>query len=198
MKNQIKHNLTNILRETDRLIRHLDQDEYCILCDFESLHKQFSDIQSVTASYYLQQYLSPFTENYAALSLAAHRLSERKHGGLMVMEREQPVHPFIQKGVVLGASLTSSLLESIFYPGNPLHDGAVVVKGNKIVSAANVLPLTTSVSVQNKLGTRHRAALGISEQSDALVLVVSEETGRISFALEGTLYPIHSTNNKLF
>lgn len=82
------------------------------------------------------------------------------------------------------------MLEAIFYPGNPLHDGAAIVHGNHIVSAANVLPLTNKVIIGKKLGTRHRAALGLSEQSDALVLVVSEETGRVSFALDGKLYPI--------
>ncbi|MFP3670953.1 diadenylate cyclase, partial [Priestia sp. SIMBA_032] len=80
------------------------------------------------------------------------------------------------------------LLESIFYPGNPLHDGAVLVKNNHIVSAANILPLTKSTEVDPELGTRHRAAIGLSEKSDALILVVSEETGRTSFALNGILY----------
>lgn len=77
-----------------------------------------------------------------------------------------------------------------FYPGNPLHDGAVLVKNNHIVSAANILPLTRSTEVDPELGTRHRAAIGLSEKSDALILVVSEETGRTSFALNGTLYTI--------
>ena len=89
--------------------------------------------------------------------------------------------------------MSPSLLESIFYPGNPLHDGAVLVRENQIVSAANVLPLTKTVISGKKLGTRHRAAIGLSEQSDALVLVVSEETGKISFAFGGKLYPVNTT-----
>ncbi|HWO95201.1 MAG TPA: sporulation-specific diadenylate cyclase CdaS [Bacillus sp. (in: firmicutes)] len=197
MKNQMKQNLTNILLETNKLIHGLDCDQYCILCDFEALQKQFNEIQAITASYYLQQYLSPFTQNHMTLSLAAHHLSERRHGALIVIERNQPVGNLIQKGVPIGATLTSTLLESIFYPGTPLHDGAVLIKGNEIISAANVLPLASDIVVQNKIGTRHRAAIGMSQQSDALVLVVSEETGRISFSMDGILYPIHSTNNPL-
>ena len=82
------------------------------------------------------------------------------------------------------------MLESIFYPGNPLHDGAVLVKQNIIKSAANVLPLTNLFVGDQKLGSRHRAAIGLSEKSDAMVIVISEETGKVSFALKGELYPI--------
>ena len=105
------------------------------------------------------------------------------------MERSEPLDLIIQKGTYIGATLSPALLESIFYPGNPLHDGAVLIRENQVVSAANVLPLTKTVISGKKLGTRHRAAIGLSEQSDALVLVVSEETGKISFAFNGKLYP---------
>jgi diadenylate cyclase len=107
-----------------------------------------------------------------------------------VIEREDSLETLIRPGIPMGAELTHSLLESIFYPGNPLHDGAVLVRLNKIVSAANVLPLSDIYTGDKKLGTRHRAALGLSERSDALVLVVSEETGRVSFAKGGKMYPI--------
>jgi diadenylate cyclase len=117
-------------------------------------------------------------------------MSRMKHGGLIVIEREDSLETLIRPGIPMGAELTHSLLESIFYPGNPLHDGAVLVRLNKIVSAANVLPLSDIYTGDKKLGTRHRAALGLSERSDALVLVVSEETGRVSFAKGGNMYPI--------
>jgi diadenylate cyclase len=117
-------------------------------------------------------------------------MSRMKHGGLIVIEREDSLETLIRPGIPMSAELTHSLLESIFYPGNPLHDGAVLVRLNKIVSAANVLPLSDIYTGDKKLGTRHRAALGLSERSDALVLVVSEETGRVSFAKGGKMYPI--------
>lgn len=129
------------------------------------------------------------------ISHSAQHLSKKKHGALIVIERSNEVDDYIQKGVPLGAFLTPSLLESIFYPGNPLHDGAVLVKGNTINSAANVLPLTSQMIHGKKLGTRHRAALGLSEKTDALVLVVSEETGKVSFALDGILYPISNSTD---
>jgi len=117
-------------------------------------------------------------------------MSMRRHGGLIVIEREDSLKSLIQPGVHIGAELTHSLLETIFFPGNPLHDGAVLVNQNLIESAANVLPLSERYTGEKKLGTRHRAALGLSEVSDALIMVVSEETGRISFAFKGNLYPI--------
>jgi diadenylate cyclase len=109
-----------------------------------------------------------------------------------VVERSDSLDPFIQKGTPAKAILTPSLLETIFYPGNTLHDGAVLIRANEIISAANILPLTSAVIREKKMGTRHRAALGLTEQTDALVLVVSEETGNVSFALNGKLYPINT------
>jgi uncharacterized protein (TIGR00159 family) len=119
-------------------------------------------------------------------------MSQRRHGGLIVIQRNDSLDDLIQTGISIQAELTHSLLESIFFPGNPLHDGAVMVNGNQIVSAANILPLTNRIFGDKKLGTRHRSALGLSERSDALVLIVSEETGQVSFACEGNLYPINT------
>src|SRR5699024_9920588 len=104
--------------------------------------------------------------------------------------RKESLDPWVQRGTPIGAAMTHSLIESIFYPGSPLHDGAVILKGNQIISAANILPLTQQTTTYTNLGTRHRAAIGLSEKTDALVIVVSEETGQTSFALGGRLYPV--------
>jgi diadenylate cyclase len=118
-------------------------------------------------------------------------LSERKHGALIVVQRQDTLSSLLSHGTMIQAKFSGSLLESIFYPGSPLHDGAVLIQDDKIVSAAHVLPLSNKeVEDDQKLGTRHRAALGLSELSDAIVIVVSEETGRASFALNGRLYVI--------
>ncbi|MED4531572.1 sporulation-specific diadenylate cyclase CdaS [Metabacillus fastidiosus] len=178
--------ITNKLRG----LESLESEKGCLLSKLGEIKDKFIEIESIATSFYLNCYLSAFTDKYADLSLCVQRLSARKHGALIAVERRDPIHSIIQRGTDIGAALTPELLEAIFYPGNPLHDGAAIVHGNHIVSAANVLPLTNKVIIGKKLGTRHRAALGLSEQSDALVLVVSEETGRVSFALDGKLYPI--------
>ncbi|MCG7314970.1 sporulation-specific diadenylate cyclase CdaS [Priestia flexa] len=196
IKQSLQNHLSQIAAEATKIQQHLESSDHCVLCDFEDLRKLFQSVQSTAASYYLRHYLSPYTHEYAALSLAIHSLSEKHHGALMVIERNDSVEHLIQKGIPIHAPVTSTLVETVFYPGNPLHDGAIVIRNNQIISAANVLPLSTKV-LQKKLGTRHRAALGMSEQCDALILVVSEESGRISFALEGSLYPIHSSKNIL-
>ncbi|MEH7484544.1 sporulation-specific diadenylate cyclase CdaS, partial [Neobacillus drentensis] len=171
---------------------------HCVLGSLEDVKEHLIKIESMAASFYLNCYLSSFTDTYDDLSVAAQILSKQKHGALIVVERSDSVDTIIQKGTTIGALVTPKLLESIFYPGNPLHDGAVLIRGNTVDSAANVLPLTTVVTGDKKLGTRHRAALGISQKSDALALVVSEETGKISFALDGKLYPINTRNPILF
>ncbi|RMA87604.1 sporulation-specific diadenylate cyclase CdaS [Priestia megaterium] len=197
IKNNVRTYLQQISTEASNLIKHLDTSDHCILCDFEEMRRLFQDVQATAASYYLRHYLSPYTFEYAALSLAIHNLSEKRHGALIVIEREQNVDPLIQKGMPIQAPVSATLVETLFYPGTPLHDGAVLIRNNQLISAANVLPLSSIIVTNKKLGTRHRAAIGMSEKSDALILVVSEETGKISFALEGSLYPIHSSKNMI-
>ncbi|MBY0199035.1 sporulation-specific diadenylate cyclase CdaS [Priestia megaterium] len=197
IKNNVRTYLQQISTEASNLIKHLDTSDHCILCDFEEMRKLFQDVQATAASYYLRHYLSPYTFEYAALSLAIHNLSEKRHGALIVIEREQNIDSLIQKGIPIQAPVSATLVETLFYPGTPLHDGAVLIRNNQLISAANVLPLSSIISTTKKLGTRHRAAIGMSEKSDALILVVSEETGKISFALDGSLYPIHSSKNMI-
>jgi diadenylate cyclase len=118
---------------------------------------------------------------------AAERLSARKIGALIVFEREVGLEDYVQTGLRLNSKLSSELLHTIFFPNSPLHDGAVIVRGNEIVAASCLLPLQEEGSVRERLGTRHRAAIGLSLLSDALILVVSEETGGISVVENGTI-----------
>jgi diadenylate cyclase len=119
--------------------------------------------------------------------LAVSHLSQRKVGALIVVERKIGLRTFAESGVNLDAVISRDLLCSIFEPGGALHDGAVIIQGDRIVAAACFLPLTTNPLLVTEIGTRHRAALGISEESDCLSLVVSEETGRISVAASGEI-----------
>lgn len=108
-------------------------------------------------------------------------------GGLIVIEREISLNDYVTKSKTLYADISTELLISIFFPRNPLHDGGVIIQGNKITSAGAVFPISLNSKINKKLGTRHRAALGISEESDCIALVVSEETGKISIAINGIL-----------
>lgn len=115
-------------------------------------------------------------------------LSEKQIGALIVFERNIPVSNVSEGCVPIDGIITPELLITIFYPLTPLHDGAVIIKDNRILAAACVLPLAKEVEVDAKIGTRHRAALGVSEETDAVAVVVSEETGAISVAIGGKLY----------
>lgn len=121
---------------------------------------------------------------------AAERLSERRHGALIVLQRNSDLEEYIRTGILLDSDVSPQLFLTIFWPKTELHDGAVIInRDGKIASAASVLPLTSSRNLPNpKLGTRHRAALGISEVSDAITIVVSEETGRISITSGGRMF----------
>lgn len=124
------------------------------------------------------------------LSTAFRALSRRNTGALVVFERQTGIKGLQDTGVPLDAALSGALLESIFYPKSPLHDGAVIVRGERIVAACCMLPLTDRTSLSRELGTRHRAALGATEDSDAVAVVVSEESGRISLAYKGKIQPV--------
>ncbi len=119
---------------------------------------------------------------------AACDMARRKCGALIVIERRIHLQTLVDDSVVLDDKVNSLLLESIFFPNAPLHDGAVIFRGDRIIAARAIQPLTRSKDVSPQLGTRHRAALGISEESDAVIVVVSEETGTISIAQRGVLH----------
>ncbi len=126
-------------------------------------------------------------EDVYKIVIAAMELSKTKTGGLIVIEREIKIKDIIETGVILDAEVSPQLLVNLFTPNTPLHDGAVIISENKIVSAACILPLASSQDIAKELGTRHRAAIGISKESDAIAIVVSEETGKISIARDGGL-----------
>ncbi len=118
---------------------------------------------------------------------AALYMAQRKIGALIVIEGTVPLSDIVQGGVILHADISRELLISIFWPGGPLHDGAVIIRGNKIAAAGCILPLTTLVQKKQDYGTRHRAALGVTEETDAISVVVSEERGVASVAVQGKL-----------
>ena len=121
------------------------------------------------------------------ITTAVDSLRKQKMGALIVLERDVSLADYINNSQKIYAEVTSPLLTAIFFINNPLHDGGVIIQGDQIACANSVFPTSDSLSVSKRLGTRHRAALGISEQSDCLAIVLSEETGRISLAINGDL-----------
>lgn len=126
-------------------------------------------------------------ETVEEVVVAATMLASRPIGAIIVIERETGLRNYIESGIPLDAAVTYDLLVSIFQPGSPLHDGAVIIQENRIAAAACFLPLTVNPRLSRDLGSRHRAALGLTEESDALALIVSEESGRVSLALDGRI-----------
>ena len=129
----------------------------------------------------------PVEQTFSEVVLAATALAGRRTGALIVLERLQGLRNYIENGIRLDAELSYDLLISIFCEDSPLHDGAVIIQGDRVAAAACFLPLTSNPELSNEFGTRHRAALGISEETDAVAVVVSEETGAISVAFDGRM-----------
>jgi diadenylate cyclase len=127
------------------------------------------------------------SEAFEEIAHAATTLSSRKIGALIVIERDIGLKNYVENGIVLDAVIAFDLLVTIFNPNTPLHDGAVIIQRNRIAAASCFLPLTLDPSHSKELGTRHRAAIGITEETDALAVIVSEETGTISLAMQGKI-----------
>jgi diadenylate cyclase len=139
---------------------------------------------------------TPFFRNFAAqqsdetieeVVVAATMLAAQKVGAIIVIERDIGLRNYVESGIPLDATVTYDLLVTIFQPGAPLHDGAVIVQEDRVAAAACFLPLTVNPRLSRELGTRHRAAIGLTEENDAIAVVVSEETGKISLAQEGQI-----------
>jgi diadenylate cyclase len=152
-----------------------------------------SDIRRALAHFGQAPFFRYFNRQEAAdetieeVVVAATMLSTQHIGAIIVIEREIGLRNYIESGIPLDATLTYDLLVTIFQHGSPLHDGAVILQENRVAAAACFLPLTVNPRVSRELGTRHRAAIGLTEESDALAVVVSEETGLISLALNGQI-----------
>jgi diadenylate cyclase len=114
-------------------------------------------------------------------------LSNRKIGGIIALEREIGLRPYVESGVTVDSKVTSELINTIFMPGTPLHDGGIVIKNDRVLAAGCLFPLTQNPHISKMLGTRHRAAIGLSEETDSVCVVISEETGAISIAVGGKL-----------
>jgi diadenylate cyclase len=152
-----------------------------------------SDIRRALAHFGQAPFFRYFNRQEAAdetieeIVVAATMLSAQKVGAIIAVERDIGLRNYIESGIPLDATLTYDLLVTIFQPGSPLHDGAVILQQNRVAAAACFLPLTVNPRVGRELGTRHRAAIGLTEEGDAVAVIVSEETGSISVAIDGRI-----------
>lgn len=189
------------------LLYFLSQEAYVDLPTFNWLLEQFinslflivvvlfqSDIRRALAAFGRTQFLTGFRSGQGAhvideLVKASSMLARQHIGALIVVEREGDLGPYMEEGTVIDAKVSKELLYSLFVPDrqNPLHDGAVVVRRGRVEAAGIFLPMSVNPNIERTLGTRHRAALGISEETDALIIVVSEERGTVSLGYEGQL-----------
>ncbi len=124
------------------------------------------------------------------LASAAYKLSRQKIGGLIAIERETKLKPYIESGMTIDAQISSELIQSVFNPQSPMHDGGIIMRGNRLAAVSCLFPLSDNPNFSKIIGTRHRAALGITEQTDAVVIMVSEETAEVSVACDGRFIPI--------
>ncbi len=127
-------------------------------------------------------------ETVSRIAAACRRMAKERVGALIAFERGVSLAPFRDSGTLVDCPISGILLETIFFHGSPLHDGAVLIQGDKISAASCIFPLSTNPEIQRRLGTRHRAAIGLTEETDAIAMIVSEETGRISLASAGRLF----------
>jgi len=163
------------------------------LLQITRLRDALVEIQKSMQEKHLACCIFPRFRGSSEIARAMQQLSLKRIGALIALEQEIGLGDYVRSGTLLNAELSASLLLSLFYPGNPLHDGAVIIRGNSVVAAGCVLPLSgdhTTFKLKD-LGLRHRAGVGLSQVSDAVVFIVSEETGTISMATEGQLFEMN-------
>lgn len=196
MKNNLKNKLIKIRDKVNLIVELMESQNGCLLCEISDIKNLAHELESTASYYHFHSSLLPNIEGLEEIAKALSVLSKKHHGALLVVEQKDRLDTLISScnttGIAVGAAVSAPLLQAIFYPGNPLHDGAVIIRSGEIISAGCVLPLSEKKHTKEgrKIGTRHRAALGLSEISDALVIIVSEETGQVSFAIKGVFHSI--------
>jgi DNA integrity scanning protein DisA with diadenylate cyclase activity len=186
---ELKHRIDHLyeiipsLKQCSHLNHHLQEV-------FE-LRKGLSELEQGFLQTHFRCCIDPGIKIPGEIVLSVSKLSARRHGAIIVFEQEDNLDDYLKGGVIIDAVVSAPLLEGIFYPGSQLHDGAVFIRNTRLIKASCLLPFAPTPSELEalSLGTRHQAALGLSQVSDALIIVVSEEKGWISLALQGRLFP---------
>ncbi|TJY41322.1 hypothetical protein E5161_12915 [Cohnella pontilimi] len=188
LRSEMTKKLAAICKTLEHDILTIEQYNIQILNDIEDILKDLSELKSTTSTYFITGLLTEYTENTAEISRAILTLSLKRYGALIVIEKQEPVSPLIRAGTPVQAQISSHLLESIFHPESPLHDGAVLIREDMVLSAANQLPTTNQIFWGRAFDPREMSAVGLSERCDALILIISD-SGSTSFCIDGSLYP---------
>ncbi|MBI4489811.1 MAG: DNA integrity scanning protein DisA nucleotide-binding domain protein [Deltaproteobacteria bacterium] len=161
-----------------------------LLSRVAQLRNTLDEVERSLQEKHLSCCVFPQLQDVGEIANALRQLSAKRIGALIAIEQQMSLEDYANSGTLLNAQLSASLLLSLFYPGNPLHDGAVIIREDKVLAAGCILPLSAKHATfrARGLGTRHRAGMGLSQVSDAIVFIVSEETGRISMALGGQIF----------
>lgn len=188
------------LEDLKRQVMHLHKGIPCLkecsrlsnlLQKLYEIREGLNQLEQGLLQTHLKCCISPNIKVPGEVVVAVSKLSQKRHGAIIVIEQETNLDVYLKGGVTIEATVSAPILENIFYPGSPLHDGAVIIRNTNIRKASVLLPLAPHTSELEALGlgSRHRAALGLSQVGDALIIVVSEEKGWISMSLRGQLYP---------
>lgn len=191
LKMKLKTKLTTIAEVLEHVVATFEQNDIQLLKDVDEITKTFAELESAASTYFLNCILSEYTAYSKEIAHALQAMSSKKHGALVVIQGSQPIDPFISKGIPLYAQISSPLLQSIFHPESSMHKGATLIQSDMIISVSNMLPLSEQIFWDRIYDARELSALGLSERTDALILLVYDN-GLKSFCLNGHLYPFSS------
>lgn len=193
LRNDLTDKLTQMAALLEQDIATLEHNDIQILNDIDTIAKGLSELESISSTYFLNCLLSEYTDHSKEISRSIHKMSLNGQEALIVLEKNDPVSPLVKDGTPMNAKISSQLLESIFHPESQLSHGAVLIKSDMVVSASNVLPISSQIFWDRFYNVRELSALGLSEQCDALILLISKDKSTL-FCLHGNLFPFSTSS----
>jgi len=194
LRSDLTDKLTQIAAVLEHDIAMLEQHDIHILNDIDEISKGLSELESITSTYFLNCLLTEYTNFSKEISRSIHKMSLKGQEAMVVLEKNDAVAPLIKDGTPINAKLSSQLLESIFHPESPLSHGAVLIKSDMVISAANVLPVSGQIFWDRFYDVRELSALCLSEVCDALILLISKDKSTL-FCLNGNLFPFSTSSS---
>ncbi|WP_136605876.1 diadenylate cyclase [Paenibacillus dokdonensis] len=193
LRNDLTDKLTHIEAILEQDIATLEQNDIQILNDIEEITKGLSELESITSTYFLNCLLTEYTDYSKEISRSIHKMSLNCQKALIVLEKNDPVAPLVKDGTPINAKISSQLIESIFHPESQLSHGAVLIQSDMVVSASNVLPVSSQIFWDRFFDIRELSALGLSEICDALILLISKDKSTL-FCLNGNMFPFSTSS----